>query len=109
VSSHGLVSVWLGARTPVPPPQLVARIAAMTADIASQEASTDAFLAVAESAMSGLLRGGCLTRDSALDLLAVDALVTYAFEMAADDPNDLEDSAARALARISALPEPSQA
>jgi uncharacterized ParB-like nuclease family protein len=52
------VSAWLRARTPVPPPQLVARIDAMTAGIASREASADAFLTAAEAAMGGLLRDG---------------------------------------------------
>jgi hypothetical protein len=103
------VSAWLRARTPVPPPQLVARIDAMTAGIASREASADAFLTAAEAAMGGLLRDGCLRRESALDLLAIDALVTYAFEAAADDPEHLEDQAVRALARISALSEPFEA
>ena len=103
------VSVWLRRRTPVPPPPLVARIEAMTAGLAGREASAGAFLSAAETAMGGLLHDGCLTRGSALDLLAIDALVTYAFEVAADDPDQLEDCAARALARISVLSEPYQA
>jgi len=106
VTAPGPLSAWLRARTPVPPPQLVARLDAMTTAIASEEASADVLLAAAERAMGGLLRDGCLTRGAALDLLAVDALVTYAFEAAADDPEQLEDCAARALARISVLAEP---
>ena len=109
MSAPERVSVWLRGRTPVPPPQLVARIEAMSAGIASREPSADALLGAAEAAMSGLLHDGCLTRESALDLLAIDALVTYAFEAAADDPEHLEDSAVRALARISVLSEPYQA
>lgn len=106
MSAREPLSAWLRARTPVPPPQLVARIDAMTAATAAHDAAADVLLASAEAAMAGLLRDGCLTRESALDLLAVDALVTYAFEAAADDPEHLEDRAIRALARISTLAEP---
>lgn len=106
MSAHRPVSAWLATRTPQPPPQLLARLDAMTAEIASRDASSDAFLAAAEAAMHDLLRDGCLTRQSALDLLAIDALVSYAFEAAADDPDRLEEFAIRALARISSLPEP---
>ena len=103
---QGPVSAWLRGRAPVPPPQLVARIDALTATIADRDASADAFLEAAEAAMGTVLRDGCLTRQSALDLLAVDALVTYAFEAAADEADQLENRAVRALARIAALCEP---
>jgi len=106
VTVQGPVSTWLRGRTPVPPPQLAARIDALTARIADHAPSADAFLDAAEAAMGTLLRDGCLTRESALDLLAVDALVTYAFEAAADEADQLENRAARALTRISALCEP---
>jgi hypothetical protein len=106
VTVQGPVSAWLRGRTPVPPPQLAARIDELTGRIADRAVSADAFLDAAEAAMGTLLRDGCLTRESALDLLAVDALVTYAFEAAADEGDQLETRAARALARISALCEP---
>lgn len=103
---RGPVSAWLRGRTPVPPPPLAARIDALTARIADRDLSADAFLEAAEVAMGTVLRDGCLTRDSALDLLAVDALVTYAFEAAADEADQIDERAVRALARISALCEP---
>jgi len=56
--------------------------------------------------MADMLRVGCLTRDSALDLLAVDALVTYAVEAAADDPDRLDARTEAALARIAELAKP---
>ena len=56
-----------------------------------------------EVAMERLVVDGCLTRDSALDLLAVDALVTYAFEAASWDGAGLETRAAAAMARIASL------
>jgi hypothetical protein len=51
-----------------------------------------------------LLASGSTSRATALDLLAVDALVTYAFQAGADDPARLEERAARAMARIALLP-----
>jgi hypothetical protein len=44
-------------------------------------------------------------RTSALDLLAADALVTYAFEAAATNPADIERRAADAMHRLSSASE----
>ena len=76
---------------------------AMASSFAGREPTADTLVDVASSAMAALLPDGCLTRSSALDLLAVDALVTYAFEAAASDPEQLDDTARQALARIAAL------
>jgi hypothetical protein len=75
-------------------------------DGAPDAAMADTLLDVAEAAMSTVLRDGCLTRNSALDLLAVDALMTYAFEAAADDAAGLEERTKTALARIADLARP---
>ena len=66
----------------------------------------DALLDAAAAAMADVLRGGCLTRSCGFDLLAVDALVTYVFEAAADDPQQLDARTGSAMARIAALAEP---
>ena len=81
-------------------------MAAMTATREVGESTAEALLASAAGAMAALLHGGCLTRESALDLLAVDALVTYAFEAAADDPSRIDECAHRALSEIAALATP---
>ena len=107
--SAGAVAAWLRERSPEPPGQLLARIDAMLAAHVADVEHGDALIAVAESAMTELLRDGCLTRESALDLLAVDALVTYAFEAAADDPDTLDARTTRALSRIAALAAPYRA
>ena len=111
--SSGTVASWLASRTPAPPAQLASRIeqfvAATTAASDTDAAPVERLLAAAEGAMRAVLHDGCLTRNSALDLLAVDALVTYAFEAAADRPEDLEMLATGALARIAALAEPYRA
>ena len=106
MSAPGAVAAWLRARSPEPPSQLRSRIDQMLASGRAEGPPADALLGVAVSAMSGLLRDGCLTRQSALDLLAVDALVTYAFEAAAEDPETLDARTSHALARIAALAEP---
>ena len=103
------VSTWLDSRAPAPPPELAATLRAMTADVATREPTAEVLLAAAHAAMTTLLHDGCLTRQSALDLLAVDALVTYAFEAAADEPDALDRRAEQALASIAALAEPYRA
>ncbi len=60
-------------------------------------------LAAAEYTVERLLRAQSTARASALDLLAADALATYAFELAADDPDGIPDLAARAMRRFAAL------
>jgi hypothetical protein len=102
------VTDWLASRDPAPPRELASRIAAM-APRATELSRADELLDAGEVAMRTVLHEGCLTRSSALDLLAVDAIVTYAFEAAADDPDQLEERAAEALARIAALAAPYEA
>lgn len=110
--SAGTVAGWLASRTPAPPTQLASRIEHLVTTASaghnSALAPVELLLDAAERTMRGLLLDGCLTRESALDLLAVDALVTYAFEAAADRPEELEALATGALARIAALAEPYQ-
>lgn len=107
-----LVADWLATRAPAPPRLLAERLHALCvgreADGASvsHAAVAERLLDAAEDAMRALLPGGCLTRESALELLAVDAIVTYAFEAAADRPERLEEITGAALARIAALAEP---
>lgn len=104
MTTHPLTP-WLRTRTPEPPPALSARIGAMATARADEEAA-EGLVGSATAAMTTLLHDGCLTRESALDLLAVDALVTYAFEAAADDPDRLEARAEHALTSIAKLAEP---
>ena len=61
-------------------------------------------LDVGQQLLDALLASGSTSRETALDLLAVDALITYAFQAAADDPSLIEARAARALTSIAALP-----
>ena len=103
MSAPGAVAVWLRARSPEPPSQLRSRMDELVTAVPVDGPPADALIDVAVSAMSALLSDGCLTRDSALGLLAVDAIVTYAFEAAAEEPERIEARTRSALARIAAL------
>ena len=102
----GTVGEWLAALQPPPPPALADRLKLALAHFAAQDVDRvpEACLDAGERLLDELLATGKTTRGSALDLLAVDALVTYAFQAAADSPERLEARAARAMARIAALP-----
>ena len=103
------LSTWLESRAPAPPPELARTMRVLSAAVADREPTPEVLLAAAHGAMKTLLSGGCLTRASALELLAVDALVTYAFEAAAEEPERIEARAEQALASIAALAEPYRA
>ncbi|HEX6536901.1 MAG TPA: hypothetical protein VF041_20115 [Gemmatimonadaceae bacterium] len=96
---------WLATRTPPPPPLLAARLEealapALGRDVAHVE---DASLAAAEAILHQLLSTPDAGRDRALDLLAADALVTYAFEAASDEPDAIAARADGAMARLARL------
>ena len=100
-----ILAQWLDLRQPVPPPALRARIdAALGPDL--QVVSGDlaeTLLAAGERLVRDLLADDATSRESALDLLAADALVTYAFEAASEHPIDLAPRAAVAMRRIAEL------
>jgi hypothetical protein len=94
---------WLAHREPSPPRVLrerVENLALAALDPADPAAS---LLAAAESALGQLARRAADDRATALDLLAIDALVTYAFEHAADAPDTIPALSARAMSRLSAV------
>jgi len=97
------VLAWLQSRTPTPPPAMHARVVEALGSRGGEDASQtfDACLDAAASLLEELLREETLGRESAIDLLAADALVTYAFEAAADDIDRLDDRAAQAMTRLS--------
>lgn len=99
------LSAWLDARRPAPPARLRARIDAALGDALSNDASgaAEACLRAGERLAHELLRENATSRDSALDLLAADALVTYAFEAASERPEELAKRSRAAMTRIAAL------
>ncbi|MFL5618889.1 MAG: hypothetical protein ACJ79A_10940 [Gemmatimonadaceae bacterium] len=100
-----ILAAWLDARRPVPPAALRARIdAALGHDLhADVDAVAETLLAAGERLVRSLLDDDATSRGSAIDLLAADALVTYGFEAASEEPGDLPRRAAAAMVRIAAL------
>jgi hypothetical protein len=101
----GQAAEWLARCEPPPPPALAARVAALLGDapLAGADDAVARCVAGAERVVAGLLRDGCTDRASALDLLAADALATYAFELAGERPETLAAAADAAMARFAAL------
>jgi hypothetical protein len=98
------IEAWLAARRPVPPPALAARVGELigrSRGDGSDPAST--CLVAAATALDRLVRERDAGRSSALDLLAIDALVTYAFEAAADAPESIDERAHDAMVSLSTV------
>jgi len=93
---------WLAHREPSPPRELRERVEALA--LAVPERTDDiggTLLDAAEAALIGLSRLPVNERSTALDLLAVDALVTYALESASQDPEQLPALSEHAMTRLS--------
>lgn len=80
------VRAWLSSRTARVRPELTERLFTALGRDADAPANRTAELCLAAAARSldTLLSEGRFGRDSALDLLAIDALTTYAFEHASE-------------------------
>jgi hypothetical protein len=105
------ISDWLDAREPQPPDALAARIrAALGAAAASgKESLAPRFIELAEAIARSVVDHGGSDRSAASDLLLADALVTYAFEYAAEsrlDGVELVELAARTMEGLSSIVEP---
>ncbi len=96
---------WLEARTPEAPPALRVRIADLVLEHPEWESMPlpEALIAAGERLMQDVLAAPPRNRDSAVDLLAADACVTYAFEAAADEPERIVALADGAMQRIARL------
>ncbi len=102
------VREWVKGRSSQVPDALTARILEFLGPDADASASKagELCLAAAKRSLEQLLASGRYERDSALDLLAVDALTTFAFEHASEsasgagDIKDLATNGARALSGI---------
>lgn len=94
---------WIASRTPAPPPALLSRIGiALGAHAGTHCSVHEECIDAAVDALEQLLDAGPLGRDKAADLLAIDALVTYAIEASADDPL-LEQQTDESMVRLAAL------
>jgi len=99
------LAAWLESRTPAPPPALLAGIElALGASLsASASAAPDECVRAVVRLLEPLLAREGAGRECAVDLLAADALVTYAFEAASADVEKLDAHALAAMTRLAAL------
>jgi hypothetical protein len=96
---------WLTSREPEAPPALTTCVRELLESHPEWERlpRVDAFIEASELLLRRVLEGGAVARANALDLLAADACVTWAFEAAADDPRSIAGSAERAMRGIAAI------
>ncbi len=96
---------WIATRAEHAPPALIVRVGEV---LAAQPEVADGTVAEALLAMSDVLLSSAMAapageaRDAALDLLAADACVTWAFEAASDEPGTILERAEAAMQRIAA-------
>jgi hypothetical protein len=106
-------SRWLAEREPQPPKELSAAIAdAMsqaedrsaqrTNDRVDSDPPTDKLIVAAERLLPRVVLADCRERSGALDLLALDALLTYAMEAASKNAAECENTAKALLDAIGA-------
>lgn len=98
------VGEWLRAAEPRAPARLAARVESAVEAGKTRDASeaADICLNAASALLRDVVARSTVGRESALDLLAVDALVTYAFEAAAEVPASVRQRALGAIAQLAA-------
>lgn len=96
------VGDWLTSTALTPPPALAARIgSAIGPRVAAPAAEAPrVFMDSALALVDQLASRGCAHRDDAIDLLAADALMTYAFEAASEAPDSIAALAEEAIGRL---------
>jgi len=97
---------WVDARLEGVETELATRVRSAIADVAPDATVLDApraLIAAAVTQLEPLATDGCTARESAADLLAVDALVTLACEALADASTSVDDIADRATVMIRAI------
>lgn len=99
------VGDWLELRAGTAPAPLVAEVRRALADDlgAGVHQAPERCVAAAERVVARLIRDGGHGRESALALLAADALVTFAFEASADAPETVRQRAIAAMQSLGAL------
>ena len=101
---------WLESRSPAPPAALARRLRESLGKAPGDATASAACLDAGVELLKESLRDGRPEQErspTALNLLTADALVTYAFEAAAEDIDSLEQRATEAMLRLSALDGPS--
>jgi len=88
----------MSERTPQPPEELECAMREAVDNKTTPSAAE--LLEAAERLLDRVLRTDCESRESALDLLTVDALMTRALAIAAKDPSLLEEFPEQAMQRV---------
>ncbi|MCU0626402.1 MAG: hypothetical protein MUF21_07955 [Gemmatimonadaceae bacterium] len=94
---------WIAAHAAQPPARLRARLDEVTGSGTDAAAPADALAFAGQELLASILAAGTTARDAALDLLTADALVTYAFEAAADEPALIDRRAAATMRALASL------
>lgn len=99
------VGEWVWSRDDTPPPRLAARIRATIAERESypSDRATETLISASVAVLRDVIERPTAGRESALDLLAADALATYALEAAADSPEAMDALARDAMHRIATI------
>ena len=107
LGDRATVGAWLASRTPPPPPLLRSRVTKALGDALERNVTETegVCLEAAEHVLERLVDDDAATRQEAVDLLAADALVTYALEYAAEHPDDFEEHARGAVERFGRMSE----
>jgi hypothetical protein len=95
-------ATWIAGRQPEPPASLASHLRTLVAANAEPDVPA-ALLSIALRELELLLATADTSRGTAVDLLAVDALITYAFEAAAADPSTLAERARASEVAIARL------
>ena len=102
-----MLKQWLASRTPPPPPRLAARLDSAVRHVTagSPESMPRELVESASAILSDTLAQASTERNgtAALDLLAADALITYAVEAAAEDCERFAALTDEMIARLSAV------
>jgi len=91
---------WLAQRDSASPPALASRVRAIATEASAPEAGASPAAALVHATgavLERLLRDRETARTSALELLAADALATYAMEALGDQPALLESQCEQAM------------
>ncbi len=104
--TRGAVKAWLAAREPAPPADLAARLAQCVDEAPDatygSESLSEVIGVLGTWLLDTVIQGQKAAYHTALDLLAADAFVTYAFEAASEEDADVTDLASRLLTQVRA-------
>ena len=96
---------WVGERLPTAPPALRERVSFQLAEAGRAPAgeAAERLAAAGVRVVDSLISTDCSARENAIDLLAADALVTYAIESAAETSGDFAAAMDAMVLRVAAV------